>query len=70
MHSNKISTLTQHHVRSLIEPDLKCATDDNDLRQRLAMNGYGFRDHADRRVLVTLPHGVEVLDLPKTPTLH
>ena len=60
----------RHHVRRLIEPDLKCAVDDADLTRRLALNGYGFRDSASGRKLVTLPHGVEILDLPRRATLH
>ena len=55
--------------QDLIAPDLACAVDDADLQRRLARNGYGFRDVATRRVLVTLPHGVEIMDLPRV-TIH
>lgn len=59
----RVSSYIQTHVRSLIEPDLRSARDDQDLKCRLARNGYGFRDTTKGRVLVTLPHGVEVMTL-------
>ena len=65
----KVTQMTQYDVRNLIAPDLACAVDDADLQRRLARNGYGFRDVATRRVLVTLPHGVEIMDLPRV-TIH
>ncbi len=58
-----VSRYIQNDVFDLIEPDLRCATDDKDLSRRLARNGYGFRDTTRGRVLVTLPHGVEILPL-------
>ncbi|MEC3861665.1 hypothetical protein VK792_10245 [Mesobacterium sp. TK19101] len=66
----KIDALTRTRVHDLIATDLQCAVDDADLRRRLAMNGYGFRDDADRRVLVTLPHMVEILDLPRRALMN
>ena len=60
----KLPSITKLHVEALIAPDLECAVDDADLGQRLARNGYGYRDIGKRRVLVTLPHGVELMDLP------
>ena len=50
-------------IRSLIARDLTLARNDSDLRQRLATNGYGFRDTKQGRILITLPHGVEILRL-------
>ena len=58
-----VSRYIQNDVRDLIETDLRCATDDQDLSNRLARNGYGFRDTSKGRVLVTLPHGVEILPI-------
>ena len=63
MHS-RISRTTQYDIQALIAPDLRAARDDADLAARLARNGYGFRDAPGRRVLVTLPHGLELMDLP------
>ena len=62
----RINPLTRAHVMTLIAPDLASARDDYDLSRRLAFHGYDFRDSPYKRVLVTLPHGVEVLDLPRS----
>lgn len=51
-------------ILDLIREDVSGACDDADLRRRLARNGYGFRDTDRGRVLVTLPHQVEVCPLP------
>ncbi len=51
-------------ILDLIQDDVAAAVDFADLRRRLARNGYGFRDTAAGRMLVTLPHQVEVCPLP------
>ena len=50
-------------ILSLIDEDLHCASDDADLRRRLARNGYGFRDTDHGRMLITLPHRVDVCQI-------
>lgn len=50
-------------ILDLIHEDVAAAVDDADLRRRLARNGYGFRDSEQGRMLVTLPHQVEVCPL-------
>lgn len=50
-------------ILTLIREDISCAIDDADLRIRLARNGYGFRETKEGRMLVTLPHQVEVCPL-------
>ncbi|SPF80461.1 hypothetical protein [Pseudoprimorskyibacter insulae] len=60
----RINPITQLQVQRLIESDLRCATDDFDLSRRLAHKGFGYRDTTRGRMLVTLPHGVEVMNLP------
>lgn len=62
--SNALSALVQDSVRQLIDADLRQARNDRDLRQRLASLGYDFCDHGSRRMLVTVPHGVPVMELP------
>jgi hypothetical protein len=62
IHTNPV---TQLHVQRLLEQDLRLATDDTDLRRRLAFKGYGLRDTDRGRFLVTLPHGVEVMSFPQ-----
>jgi GT2 family glycosyltransferase len=62
-HFGKNAFLTVE-ILDLIHEDVTCACDDADLRRRLARNGYGFRDTAKGRMLVTLPHQVEVCPLP------
>ena len=58
-------------LRHLLDADLRAARDDGDLRRRLAHLGYDFCDHGPRRVLVTLPHGVPVMELGQAaPSLH
>ncbi len=69
MTHSRICSLTRLSVSRLIAQDLACAGSDADLRRRLARHGYGFADMPRRRVLVTLPHGVEVMDLPR-PMAH
>ncbi|HAV09578.1 MAG TPA: hypothetical protein DEF12_14285 [Rhodobacteraceae bacterium] len=61
-HFGKNAFLTVE-ILNLIRDDIACATDDRDLQTRLARNGYGFRDTAQGRMLVTLPHQVEVCQL-------
>jgi hypothetical protein len=56
------------HVQALIRQDLALARDDDDLARRLARHGYAFQDTRGGRKLVTLPHGVEVMDLPHHPS--
>lgn len=58
-----VDPITQMRVRRLIEQDLRSATDDRDLSRRLAQKGYDYRDTTRGRLLVTLPHGVEVMPL-------
>ena len=62
-----LSPLVADTLRQLIDPDLRAARDDRDLRRRLAHLGYDFCDHGPRRVLVTLPHGVPVMELDQHP---
>lgn len=66
-----LSPFVADTLRQLIDPDLRAARDDGDLRRRLANLGYDFCDHGPRRVLVTLPHGVPVMELEqqKAPAL-
>lgn len=60
-----LNPLTELNVRKLIDQDLRKAQDDADLRRRLANKGYGFRDTRKGRMLITLPHGVELMNLPR-----
>jgi hypothetical protein len=58
MESPKAYTLDL--IRQLIDPDLRAAKSETDLRARLANKGYGLRVTEKGRVLTTLPHGVEI----------
>ncbi len=51
-------------VQALVAPELAAAESETDLSQRLERLGYGVRRSAQGRKLVTLPHGVELMDLP------
>lgn len=64
MTNQRIDPVTKAQVRSLIDRDLRCATDPQDLKARLARLGYGIRATEGAAKLVTLPHGLEVMDLP------
>ena len=47
-------------IMNLLREDIRSAVDDADLTRRLSQNGFGFRDTKLGRILVTLPHMVEV----------
>lgn len=51
-------------IMAFVAPELRRASSDLDLSERLARMGYGFRDTSRGRVLTTLPHGVEIAQLP------
>lgn len=63
MYIPKPHSYDAHQIMSIIEPALRNSEDDDELRHRLAANGYGFADDADGRMLVTLPHAVRLFKL-------
>lgn len=63
MQYTRQNTVLTAEIHDLIREDVAGACDDADLRCRLARNGYGFRDTLRGRMLVTLPHQVEVCPL-------
>ena len=63
MIQQRVSVETRSDIYALIVRDLHRATDDRDLARRLARHGLGYRDTNGGRKLVTLPHGIEVMDL-------
>lgn len=63
MSTSKLDIIAQHSILQLVMGDISTAQNDNDLRDRLAVNGYGFRDTNLGRILVTIPHNVELFPL-------
>lgn len=55
---------TISRVLELVKPELLKAASGEDLNQRLARLGFGFRETAKGRMLTTLPHGVEITPMP------
>ena len=60
----RIDACAEASLRALVAPEIAKAHDDSELERRLARMGYGLRRTGAGRKLVTLPHGVELIDLP------
>lgn len=56
--------LTIARVLAFVKPILQSATSEDELKRRLAKQGFGFRDTIKGRMLTTMPHGVEITRLP------
>ncbi|WP_134643103.1 hypothetical protein [Pseudaestuariivita atlantica] len=56
--------LVMSQVFSLVAREVRRASSESDLKKRLASKGYGIRKSPQGRVLVTMPHGVELGLLP------
>ncbi len=63
MQTSTLDILAQHSILQLVKGDITIAENDDDLRNRLAVNGYGFSDTKTGRILVTIPHHVELFPL-------
>lgn len=59
---------TMRQVRNFVEGERRKCLSDREWRHRLAGYGYAVREEADRLMLLTLPHRVEICDLPLART--
>ena len=53
-----------HQILAFINPELKQATCEKDLKRRLARLGFCYRDTSNGRMLTTVPQGVDVALIP------
>lgn len=56
--------LTVSRILDLVMSEVRNVASRDELKQRLARLGYGFRDTGRGRILTTLPHGVEITAFP------
>ncbi len=58
------NSLIVAEVLTMVSPVIKRSKSEDDLRNRLARLGFGYRDTRRGRMLTTMPHGVEIAPLP------
>jgi hypothetical protein len=58
-----LNVMVKSFILQLVQRDILVAKTNDELRKRLAKNGYGFRDTRRGRFLVTLPHQVELFHI-------
>jgi len=58
--------ITVSRILDLIRPEIRGVASRDDLKNRLARLGFGFRDTRRGRMLTTMPHGVEIAPMPAT----
>ena len=56
--------ITISRILDLVRPELRNVATHDELRNKLAKFGFGFRDTRRGRMLTTVPHGVEIAPMP------